>query len=158
MKKPLIERFENQYIPEPNSGCWLWTGVCHYRGYGQMWAFSKLQYAHRLSWIFFRGEIPEGICVLHKCDIPCCVNPDHLFLGTHQDNMADKVCKKRQAKGISISLPRRLDALYHSKLTRKDILNIRSSIEKGKDLAIKYGVSKATISMIKNYRIWSYII
>ena len=96
-----IERFESKYIPEPNSGCWLWSGSL--RGsydYGQFsLTHTKPVPAHRFSYTTYRGDIPKGMLVLHTCDVPTCVNPDHLFLGTQDDNMRDKVNKGRQAKG-----------------------------------------------------------
>jgi hypothetical protein len=92
---PLLTRFEMQHIPEPNSGCWLWLGATSPSGYGNIYAFGSSLRAHRASWVIFRGAIPAGMHVLHKCDTPSCVNPDHLFLGSHADNMADKVRKGR---------------------------------------------------------------
>ena len=84
--------------------CWEWTGA-KTKGYGVLEFDGVRWYAHRLSWIRFNGEIGtfnsfHGICVLHKCDNPGCVNPNHLFLGTHQDNMDDRGNKGRTAKGV----------------------------------------------------------
>lgn len=93
----LQERFEVSYVPEPNSGCWLWFGSTNRRGYGSIQENGKRLGAHRLSWTIHNGEIPEGYFVCHTCDNPCCVNPGHLFLGTHQDNMTD-MCKKGRHK------------------------------------------------------------
>jgi hypothetical protein len=93
--KSLKERFESKYIPEPNSGCWIWTDQCHYSGYGHFRLKNKTIRAHRMSWMIYKGEIPSNLIVCHKCDIKCCVNPDHLFLGSFKDNMVDKVNKKR---------------------------------------------------------------
>lgn len=90
----LEERFHDKYIPEPNSGCWLWIANANRTGYGCL-SDSKQRLAHRISWEIHRGPIPEGLYVLHKCDVPICVNPEHLFLGTHQDNMDDMVRKGR---------------------------------------------------------------
>lgn len=88
---------------EPNSGCWLWGGSHRY-GYGRFWVVDRHLLAHRLSWIFAGNEIPEGLCVLHRCDIPACVNPDHLFLGTQGANGRDMAKKNRGRKSL-VGLP-----------------------------------------------------
>lgn len=93
------ERFLDRIEYEPNSGCWLWAGATTTAGYGQFSA-GRPVLAHRYSYAFYRGEIPSGYCVCHKCDVPECVNPDHLFTGTHKENAWDKV-KKGRAKGNS---------------------------------------------------------
>jgi len=77
--------------------CWLWTAYRNWAGYGLFKFGPGLVNVHRISWQYRHGEIPEGMHVLHKCDVRNCVNPDHLFLGTHQDNMNDKGLKGRQA-------------------------------------------------------------
>lgn len=80
------------------SGCWLWTGVVLNTGYGQVAINGVRTSAHRASFAERFGPIPKGMWVLHKCDIRSCCNPDHLFLGNHEDNMKDKVNKGRQAR------------------------------------------------------------
>lgn len=75
--------------------CWLWTGYIEKRGYGRFGYNYKTIEAHRMSWIIANGEIPEGMIICHECDNPSCVNPDHLFLGTHKDNTWDMVDKGR---------------------------------------------------------------
>jgi hypothetical protein len=95
-----LARFEAKFIPEPNSGCWLWTGGTSGYGYGHFsLPVRGCRTAHRAAWTLYRGQIPAGLHVLHKCDVRCCVNPSHLFLGTHSDNMRDMVRKGRWSKG-----------------------------------------------------------
>lgn len=105
--------------------CWNWTGADDGKGYGRLWngkygallGFSgKMIQSHRFSWILHHGNIAEGLCVLHKCDNPSCVNPDHLFLGTLQDNVVDMIDKNRQSKGESCHL---------SKMTFDQVTEIR---------------------------------
>lgn len=98
-EEKILLRFESKYIPEPNSGCWLWTGNCYPNGYGQISINYKSCLAHRYSWTVKYGAIPDGLWVLHRCDVKKCVNPDHLFLGTNSDNQKDAI-----AKGIKIGL------------------------------------------------------
>jgi hypothetical protein len=82
-------------IPEPMSGCWLWTGAIASHGYGHTRFDGETWYAHRLSWHAHRGPITPGMWVLHRCDVPACVNPAHLFLGTATDNAQDRENKGR---------------------------------------------------------------
>jgi len=100
--KTLLDRFNEKWVGVPESGCWLWTGSVQSSGYGEAHDRSREHRhvgAHRLAWELFRGAIPEGLWVLHKCDVKLCVNPLHLFLGTRQENMDDMKRKGRQAKG-----------------------------------------------------------
>lgn len=97
----MLEKFESKFIPEPNSGCWLWTGPFNAQGYGRFTVrrndkHYSSQSAPRIAWRLYRGEIPIGKWVLHRCDTPECVNPDHLFIGTRQDNIDDMMNKGRQ--------------------------------------------------------------
>jgi hypothetical protein len=97
----LKDRFEDKVSIEPNSGCWLWTGSLNDTGYGQLWVGSKSTRAHRLSYELHVGPIPEGMHVCHHCDNPPCCNPNHLFVGSHTDNMADKIKKGRGVNPIA---------------------------------------------------------
>ena len=89
-------RFLEMYEPDPYTGCWNWTESTAPNGYGRMSYNGTTDYAHRLSWNAHFGVIPDGLHVLHRCDNPTCVNPEHLFLGTHQDNMDDMMRKGRR--------------------------------------------------------------
>jgi len=86
---------ERSTIPEPTSGCWLWTGPIGRHGYGKTKRSGKTIFSHRLAWMVHRGPIPLGIFVLHRCDVPSRVNPNHLFLGTARDNTLDMLAKGR---------------------------------------------------------------
>lgn len=92
----IIERFNAKWIPEPNTGCWLWIGSLNSKGYAVIQKprmRGKYIQAHRLSYQIHVGEIPEGAHICHKCDTPACVNPNHLFVGNDFLNQSDK-CKK----------------------------------------------------------------
>lgn len=89
------ERFLRRTMPEPNSGCLIWTASCKRLGYGQFKLNGKMEPAHRISYKLFRGKIGK-LNVLHKCDVRCCVEPSHLFLGTQIDNIADMDAKGRR--------------------------------------------------------------
>ena len=93
--KTALEKFEERYVPEPNSGCWLWIGATINNEKGHFKMDGKEWIASRASFHLFCGEIPEGQYVLHRCDTPFCVNPDHLYSGTQLDNMRDAVERNR---------------------------------------------------------------
>ena len=83
----LFERFEERYIPEPNSGCWLWIGACLNTGYGEIGLGKKTLLAHRVSYEFYRGKIPDGLQIDHLCRVRCCVNPWHMEPVTIGENV-----------------------------------------------------------------------
>lgn len=95
----LIARLDQNSIPEPNSGCWLWVGGAHACRYGLCYGWirfaRKTWAAHRASWLAHRGQFDLSLAVCHRCDNPLCINPDHLFLGTVGDNNSDRRAKKR---------------------------------------------------------------
>lgn len=94
------DRFDAKVLKGAYSTCWIWTGARNPAGYGNIRGFkSETMKAHRLSWIMHRGDIPKGMNVCHHCDNPPCVNPDHLFIGTFQDNTADCKSKGRLRSG-----------------------------------------------------------
>ncbi len=100
-------RFHNSYEVITETGCWLWTGWCGSQGYGGLMVKNEAVRAHRLSWELHYGPIPKGLYVCHKCDVKSCVNPDHLFLGTHKDNIQDAIKKGRiKPKEKASKIPR----------------------------------------------------
>jgi hypothetical protein len=145
-----IKNFQKKLLPI-ESGCIVWTGSKTSNGYGKFHFNGKCGRAHRFSWILHFGEIPAGLCVMHRCDNPLCTNIEHLSLGTHQENMRDRDNKgrNRQPKG---------EAQAHAKVTEKLVLEIRSRFgETQKDLAIEFGVQQATISQILRRQTWKHI-
>ncbi len=93
-----LHRFEEKFLVDPNSGCWLWTGSVCSKGYGRF-VSARVRVApllaHRVAYEHFIGPIPERHYVCHRCDVPSCVNPAHLFVGTQGDNMRDSLRKGR---------------------------------------------------------------
>lgn len=150
---PIRERFEEKYIPEPNSGCFLWLGTTNKdHAYGRIRGDKsrKMLLAHRVAWELYCGPIPDDLKVLHKCDNPPCVNPDHLFLGTIPDNVADCVSKNRQRGAPGIKNAK-------SKLSEDQAIEIKSSTHSLNSLARAFGVTKQTVWGIKHGRIWRHL-
>lgn len=140
--------------------CWVWTGGRNSDGYGNCHmpidGRLKSQKAHRAAWRLTRGDIPQGMSVLHRCDNPPCVNPDHLFLGTQADNMRD--CRE---KGRYSHKSGRVGSHHqNARLKESDIPNIRALRAKGetfKSIAFQYGVSDSTIHNIFNGHTWGHV-
>ncbi|HEY1878303.1 MAG TPA: HNH endonuclease [Caulobacteraceae bacterium] len=142
----------DNFIPEPNSGCWLWLRSILNGGYGQIKIEGKLWQAHRFAWKVFRGEIPRGALVLHHCDVPSCVNPDHLFLGTNIENMNDMRQKGRASQG---------ERHARAKLTKANVLAIRRRWTAGEtmsSLAEVYGVTKGCIQFAAKGWTWKRVV
>lgn len=141
-------------VVRPELGhCWEWTACLYHDGYGSLGVKrggrNTTARAHRISWELERGPIPTNLQVLHTCDNRRCVNPDHLFLGTHEQNMSDKVAKGRQDRGE-----------FHGrcKLTHSQVDEIRARYAAGdvlyRELAIEYKISKGQVGMIVRKENW----
>lgn len=153
MRQTIRQSFDELYIPEPNSGCWIWMGGLCFYGYGRIrTGTKKADKAHRFSYSNFRGPIPEGLYVCHRCDVRCCVNPDHLFLGTHADNMADmsKKGRCRASRHRGVANPK-------AKLTENDVHQIRAlrghlTIRR---IGEMFGTTHGVISKIHLGKLWT---
>jgi len=163
IRSTIQERFDAKWIPEPNSGCWLWTAAVNFPSSHRATDIRPIigtgngrrtDYAYRVSWRLHNGDVPAGMDVCHRCDVPICVNPDHLFLGTRQDNLQDMVMKGRQGRHGRL----RGEAHPMVLLTENDVRNIRSSAEPAQILANRFGVSRPTISAIRTGRNWKHVI
>lgn len=160
MKKvPLKKRFDEKWNIDPTTGCWIWAAGASGDGYGAIKVNKRMCRAHRVAWEIYRGPIPVGvgkdeICVLHHCDTPKCVNPDHLFLGTHSDNAIDRNKKGR-------NYDRRGEGNAQAKLTVGAVRMIRRYYQDGcvtrEWLAQVYGVKYRNICRIVNYEGWTHV-
>lgn len=136
------QRLERRLRKDDKTGCWEFQGQRSIEGYGKIKVDNKNWRAHRLAYLLFVGEIPAEMIVCHRCDNPPCCNPDHLFLGTHSDNTADKVSKNRQAKGSA--LPQKKYGLAHvEKVKRLQGLGMTHA-----DIAIEMGISEGQVSYL----------
>lgn len=155
----LKKRFDQKWLAEPTSGCWLWEGaIFSNTGYGRLRAGGTNNIfflAHRVSWYIHTGEDPGPKCVLHRCDTPLCVNPNHLFLGTRRSNHADMKAKGRAVEHFGGRKGQRRGGAVLNK-TKADV--IRHEHARGNtrivDLAARYGVSKNQIHRIINGESW----
>ena len=147
----VMERFETKV--KQTDGCWEWTASKTHDGYGKFGLAGRMQGAHRIAYELYVGTIPEGLCVLHRCDNPGCCRPDHLFLGTKTDNARDCINKGRGAD-------RSGGKHGMAKLTEAQVLSIRAKHNEGArniDIAEEYGVSQNHISNVVLRRRWAHI-
>ena len=144
----LQERFNAQYEVVTESGCWIWMGSLT-RHYGTIWVDGRAVSSHRISYIIHIGDIPDGLNVLHRCDVYSCVNPNHLFIGTQKDNMSDMTKKGRSLVGSMNSA---------AKLSESDVRNIlHRKGERLAGIAKDYGVTLQSIWNIMNGKTWTHI-
>lgn len=143
----VMSRFESKIRVTP--GCWIWQGVVS-KGYGQFDVGATRHGAHRYSYEQYVGPIEGGLFVCHKCDNRLCVNPDHLFLGTHKENMADMVSKGRSSRVCG-------SAQNMAKLTEDDVRKIRSMSGTFKSIASAFGINESTVSVIRSRKSWAHL-
>ena len=154
-RRSLWDRFHDKVMPEPNTGCWLWTGATKEHGYGVIGLGRRDEgtaKAHRVAWRLYRGDIPKGECILHRCDQPLCVNPNHLFCGTLSDNMQDCV-----RKGRNFTPNNRGRNAKWARLTEDAVKDIRAKALSGIEYAKKYGVSKSAIYEVWRGKNWAWM-
>jgi hypothetical protein len=146
------ERLQELSIPEPNSGCWLWLGRLNEWGYGVFRENGKTTLAHRSSWIAENGEIPKGMLACHLCDIPACINPEHLWLGTDLDNSSDCIKKGRNRQLAGGKHP-------NASMTEdqaKEAIFLISKRDDG-EIAEIIGCTKNAVNLIRRNRTWRHL-
>lgn len=152
MKILAFDRFWSKVDVRGPDECWEWTGYRNPQGYGTFGVtYGDNRKAHRVAWELTNGPIPEGMYALHGCDNRTCCNPDHLYLGMHADNMADRARRGRTAVGENNGL---------AKLTAEKVFAIREHAAGGvtyKELARRYGVHRTNISLIVRRKTWRHI-
>ena len=144
---PGMKRVEGRYLIDPETGCWNWQRHKNEWGYGVLGVNGKSILAHRYVWQEKNGPIPSHMRVLHRCDNPACINQDHLFLGTLQDNALDMVAKGRNGHPKGEAHP-------CAKLSANDVRVILSRNSTTASLAREYNVTETTIRSIRRGRIW----
>jgi hypothetical protein len=156
------ERFWARVVK--SDGCWNWTGRKTRFGYGRLWVGGKDReqiVTHRASWIIHFGPIPEGKWVLHKCDNPACVRPDHLYLGTARENVADREERNRWCKKIKDTPHARGEKIGASKLTEDQVREMRARYAAGgmsfAALGRAYGVSDVLAGQVIRRQLWTHV-
>lgn len=156
-------------MPPDARGCREWRGRSRThptRGYAQTMVSRKRYVAHRFVWETVIGPIPDGMMVLHRCDNPPCCNPDHLFLGTHLDNMADMRAKGRHGgvpfhKNKLLNSPRICGSKhYRAQVTEADVRRIRLLKERGlsyREIGWRFGITKANVGLICRRKAWKHV-
>lgn len=137
------------YEPVTESGCWIWIRALNKGGYGQVWDGRRQLSAHRFMYEREHGPIPDGMCVCHKCDTRCCVNPSHLFLGTLLDNSSDMISKGRDCRG---------ERHWKAKLNREDVAAIRRDTRPIKMISEAYGVTTTNVRRILDGTSWRHVL
>lgn len=148
------QRFEEKFEAVPFGGCWIWTAAINANGYACVWDGEKVEAASRVSYRLYIGEIPRGAFICHHCDNPLCVRPDHLYAGTHKQNMADKM---RRGRGAGAPMNSKGEGNVKAKLRVTDVLVIRQSSAGSRELAATFGVNIGTIQSIRSRKTWRHL-
>jgi len=141
--QPLEVRLRERGWDVTETGCWEVRGSRHKSGYGKIEVSGKSTSTHRVAYELWVGPIPDGLIIRHRCDNPPCINPEHLEVGTHADNVKDMLERGRTNWNLGDSNPA-------SKLTDQDVRDIRESDERTADLAQRYGVTPSYMSQIRH--------
>ena len=165
MIKTLEERFWEKVDKKSDDECWGWLGCLDREGYGEIYCKAIPHFkAHKISWLIYFGKsIPNGICVLHKCDNPKCVNPNHLYLGTQKDNAKDREERDRGNRRFLYGKehPQHGEKHWSNKLSEKDVKEIRQLWATGdytlRELGKKFSVSHGLINNINHGRKWAWL-
>lgn len=155
MKLQLADNFDAQYSVDAKTGCWLWQRAVGSHGYGMLSVKGKVMLAHRFSYERAHGKIPMGMFACHSCDTRRCVNPKHIWPGTPKDNHDDSAAKGRARKGVH-----RGENNVTSKLTEKDVRDIRGRVSRGETqtrVALDYRVHKTNVQCICARKTWKHI-
>jgi hypothetical protein len=152
----LRRRLDEKTVPEPNSGCWLFDGALHRDGHGCIGGpGSKKLYAHRAAWVLANGDVPAGLVVCHRCDVAACVNPAHMFLGTHRDNAMDAVAKGRNVWGEQVGCAK-LTCAQVNEIKHRCAEAQRTGLRHwgARKIAAEFGVSDTTVARIATGVTW----
>lgn len=157
MRADELVRFMEKVSPEPTSGCWLWTGSTMPNGYGGVFLDGKNIGAHRASFIHFKGPIPDGLIVCHSCDVRGCVNPSHLWLGTHKQNAEDRDQKGRYRIGGRHDITKDIADAIKAEYRGPSRYQGRGKRSQNSTAAIaeRHGVSRCTVSYIVRGLHWT---
>jgi hypothetical protein len=147
MRPTIAQRLEQNSVLVPWSGCRIWLAGIGSGGYGTIYAEGRSQRAHRVAWKQARGQIPDGMFILHACDERLCINVNHLSIGTPAENMADMGRKGKHQGERNPS----------AKLNAKQVLEIRADPRGCQRLARAYGVSVPLIKFIRRRRVWKHL-
>jgi HNH endonuclease len=139
-----------QHVDIQRNGCWHWTAARRGSPYGQAKHEGRVWYAHRLAYALFKGDIAPGLKVLHGCDNPICVNPEHLELGTQSDNI-----QQCAARGHLVDNTGEKHGM--ARLTAYRVLQIRESSRGNREEAVIHDVSEATIRAIRKRKLWKHL-